>query len=228
MYSVTWLGLFGESSAIRLALDSINQTFPPLSTAIASGAASALGTPNSATASDELTGAYLDIVWLLDTTGKPSETLPWLDKALAIERKMVEAKPSQQQYREYLGDGLRYRGIILQKCSRPAELVSAFRESIAILEGLGQPSPGNLYDLACAQSLLSGVASETGSGMTTAAARATADTAIATLRRVFDAGWKQLAHMRADSDLAPVRSRPEYQMLEQDMAMPAEPFAHAE
>ena len=50
MYSVTRLGLFGESSAIRLAFDSINQTFPPLSTAIVSGAAPAVGTANSATA----------------------------------------------------------------------------------------------------------------------------------------------------------------------------------
>ena len=40
-YSVTLVGLFGENSAIRLAFDSMNQTFPFLSTAIASGPAPA-------------------------------------------------------------------------------------------------------------------------------------------------------------------------------------------
>jgi hypothetical protein len=38
-YSVIRLGLFGESSAIRLAFDSMNQRFPPFSAAIAAGAA---------------------------------------------------------------------------------------------------------------------------------------------------------------------------------------------
>ena len=66
---------------------------------------------------------------------------------------------------------------------------------------------------------------ETGSGMTTADARAEADNAMKTLRRAFAAGWKNLAHTRADTDLDPVRSRPDYQMLELDMAMPADPFA---
>src|SRR5262249_15855797 len=50
LYSVIRLGLFGESSAILLAFDSINQMLPVFSTAIAAGAAPALSTANSATA----------------------------------------------------------------------------------------------------------------------------------------------------------------------------------
>ncbi len=76
---------------------------------------------------------------------------------------MVEAEPSQEQYRKYLGDGLRHRGIVLQKCSRPAEAVLAFRNSIELLEGLANPRPGDVYDIACSQSLLSGAAAEAGS-----------------------------------------------------------------
>ena len=137
----------------------------------------------------QLAPDYLGIADLLTTTGKPSESLPWCDKALAIQRRMVEAEPAG--YRPVLADGIRRRGIVLQKCGRPAEAVSAFREAIAILEGLAHPTPGNLYDLACSQSLLSGVAPDAGSGMTTADAQAEADKAMKTLRRAFAAGWKR-------------------------------------
>ena len=56
-----------------------------------------------------------------------------VDKALAIQRKMVEAELSQS--RDYLAGGLRLRGITLQKCGRPAEAVSAFREAIGCWKG---------------------------------------------------------------------------------------------
>ena len=45
------------------------------------------------------------------------------------------------------------------------------------------------------------------------------------LRRAVAAGWNRPAHMRADTDLDPIRSRPDYQMLVLDLAMPADPFA---
>ncbi len=174
----------------------------------------------------QLAPTYLDIADVLTMTGKPSEALPWCDKALAIQRRMVEG--GRDGSRPVLADGIRRRGITLQKCGRPAEAVLAFREAIASLEGLAHPTPGNLYDLACSQSLLSSVGPETGSGMTTADARAEADNAMKTLRRAVAAGWKNLAHTRGDTDIDPLRSRPDYQMLELDMAMPANPFARPE
>ncbi len=176
---------------------------------------------------NELALAYLDTADLLATTGKASETLPWLDKALAIQRKMVEAKPSHQQYRQYLGDGLRHRGIVLQKCGRPAEAILAFRDAIEILEGLANPSPGDLYDIACSQSLLSGAVVEAGSGLTVAAGRAEADKAMERLRLAIAAGWSQAALMRTDTDLDPIRSRSDFQLLIMDLVWPIDPFAPA-
>jgi eukaryotic-like serine/threonine-protein kinase len=117
---------------------------------------------------------------------------------------------------------------VLQKCGRPADAVLAFRDAIEILEGLANPSPGDLYDIACCQSLLAGAAVEAGSGLTVAAGRAEADKAMERLRRVIAAGWSQAAWMRTDADLDPIRSRPDFQLLMMDLAFPAEPFARGD
>ena len=114
---------------------------------------------------------------------------------------------------------------MLRKCGRPAEADSAFREAITILEGLANPRAIDIYDIACNQSLLAGVASEAGSGLSAADARARADEAMESLHRAVAAGYRQAAQMRADSDLDPIRARPDFQMLMLDLAFPAEPFA---
>src|SRR6202030_3186475 len=97
----------------------------------------------------------------------------------------VDAEPSHQQYRRYLLVGLRRRGIVLQKCGRPAEAILAFRNAIDVLEGIAKPRPGDLYDIACCQSLLAGAALEVGSGLTVAAGQAEADKAMDRLRRAI-------------------------------------------
>ena len=60
------------------------------------------------------------------TTGNPSEA-SWRGWACWDRRKLVEAK--RPNHPNDLAEGLRRAGIALQKCVRPAEAVSAFRES---------------------------------------------------------------------------------------------------
>ena len=45
------------------------------------------------------------------------------------------------------------------------------------------------------------------------------------LREAVTAGFRDLAHIRTDTDLDPLRSRPDFQLLMMDLAFPAEPFA---
>jgi tetratricopeptide (TPR) repeat protein/tRNA A-37 threonylcarbamoyl transferase component Bud32 len=170
----------------------------------------------------ELARAYLGIGDLLTTTGAPSEALPWYDKAVAIQRRLVEAELSGSQ--QNLASSLRLRGITLQKCGRAAEAVSAFREAINLLAGIASPTSGDIYDLACCQSLLSGVAPDAGSGLAAADGQADADQAILSLRRAFAAGWKRLDYMRADTDLDPICGRRDYQVLILDHVFPRNPF----
>jgi eukaryotic-like serine/threonine-protein kinase len=175
-----------------------------------------------------LAWAYVDLGGLHDAMGKPSEASSCFDKAIAIRRKMIAADPSTPSYRSDLATTFRHRGLAMQKSGRPADAARDFRQSIAVFQSLTKPTPGDFYDLACVQSLISGIAAKAGSGLTSDEGRAAAEQAITTLHRAFDAGWNNPAWMRNDHDLDPIRSRPDFQLLMMkmmDRAFPAEPFS---
>ncbi len=138
---------------------------------------------------------------------------------------MVHADPSTPGVRSNLADTLRRVGVALQKCGRPAEAVSALRQSLAELRGLTAPSARDYYNAACVQSVLSGVAPEAGSGLTAAEGRAAADAAMAALHQAVAAGWRDPAWAQFDPALVPIRSRPDFQLLLMDLAFPAEPLS---
>ena len=156
------------------------------------------------------------------------EALSSHDKALAIRRRLIEADPSTPSYRSDLADTLRRRGVALQKCGRPAEAALTFRQAIAVLQELTNPNCSDFKRMARCQSLLSGVAREAGSGLTAAEGRAAADAAIDSLRRAVATGQLDPAEMRTTPDFDPIRSRPDFQAIFNDLAFPADPFARAE
>jgi hypothetical protein len=95
------------------------------------------------------------------------------------------------------------------------------------MEHLPTLTTGYSYDLACYQALLAGAAANPGSGLTAAEGRAEANRAMSALRRAVAAGYRNLAHMQTDTDLDPLRSRPDFQALMMDLAMPTDPFRHS-
>jgi hypothetical protein len=59
-----------------------------------------------------------------------------------------------------------------------------------------------------------------------AARQALADKAVANLRRAVVAGFREWKWCRVDAPLSALRSRNDFQTLINDMAFPADPFAH--
>ena len=215
----SWIaGIHARASRASEALESYKRAV-----AVASEAADTH--PGDLSFQLQLAVAHFAVADFYSATGEPSEALAWSAKALAIGRKTLEAEPSGQEYRNFLADGLRRRGVVLRRCGRPAEAVVAFREAIAILEGLTNPTTVDVYAIACNQSLLAGAAPEPGSGLTSAEGRAEAAKAMESLRRAVAGGWSRPDQMRVDPDLDPLRARPDFQMLVLDLAMPDEPFA---
>jgi eukaryotic-like serine/threonine-protein kinase len=215
------IGIHFEIARIHARASQVTEAHASYKSAVAVSTRLADAHPRDLAIQSQLAEACKDVADYQSATGKHGEALAFSDKAMAIHRKMFETDPSQQQY---LADGVRRHGIVLRMCGRSAQAVSAFREAITLLEGLASPKPDNIHDLACIQSLLAGVASDTGSGLTAADGQAQADKAMTSLRRAIAAGWNQASHMRVDSNLDPIRPRPDFQMLLRDLAFPHDPF----
>ena len=81
----------------------------------------------------QLAGACNDCVEFHCAAGKPAEALPWSNRAVTIRREMAKG---DSLWPAVLSGELRSYGIVVQKCARPAEAVTAFREAIAILKSL--------------------------------------------------------------------------------------------
>jgi serine/threonine-protein kinase len=179
-------------------------------------------------------GYQSDLAWVYAEFGELHATqhhidqvLSWFDQALRIARHLAASYPATPSLQSELGGLILRRGVALERCGRFAQAVSDFRESIAVLRGLKSPSPSDHVAIAQGLSRLFAVSSETASGLSAADGRAAADDAIKILRETAAAGWRDVALLRDDPDLAPLRSRPDFQSLALDMDFPASPFAAA-
>ena len=161
-----------------------------------------------------------------DQTGHPAEALASFERARAILQKLAEANPTLTLFQNRLAMSHSYVGLARQRGGRPAEAAAEFRRAVAIMERLSslQPDGYNLYNLACFRSLLSGIAAQPGSGLSAAEVDSLGAKAVATLHRAVAAGLQDVAFMRRDTDLDPLRSRPDFQMLLMDLAFPDEPI----
>jgi serine/threonine-protein kinase len=166
---------------------------------------------------EDVAALETELAELHEAMDNPMQAFAAFERLLAIQRKLKKENPSTPKFQSAVVDTLRRRGIMAQKYGRGAEAVADYRELISLLDGLTNPAPADLYMLACSHSLLSGAAGLSGSGLTPADREAEAAKAVAALRRAVTAGWNDAAHTRADTDLAPLRSRPDFQKLLADL-----------
>jgi eukaryotic-like serine/threonine-protein kinase len=174
----------------------------------------------------DLAQSYQGIGSIQDRTGQLSNAFTSFDRARTIFQKLADANPTVTLLQTRLAMSYSYMGQVRQRDGRPAEAAAEFQKAVAIMERISnlQPSSYDLYNLACFQSLLSGIASQPGSGLTDTNVRSLGEQAVATLRRAVDAGLQDVAFMRRDPDLDPLRSRPDFQLLLLDLAFPDEPY----
>jgi serine/threonine-protein kinase len=162
-------------------------------------------------------------------TGKPIEALAALERAIAMQQKLADAHPSVIAFQRILGMCLDGVGGIHLEAGRPAEAAASLRRAVTILERITPMlEPRDRYNLACAHAQLAAIAAMPGSGMTVADGRAEAERAMYWLHLTIATGYRNVALMRRDHELDPLRSRDDFQLLMMDLAMPDDPFARAD
>jgi serine/threonine-protein kinase len=184
--------------------------------------------PNVTQYQYDLARSHNSIGWVLRQTGRPVEALAAKDRAMEILRKLVEADPSDIYFQSYLAGSLSAAGSLQRKTGRVADAVASIRQSVTISERLPILPSVDRYNLACAHAQLADIAAEPGSGMTAAEGRDEAERAMHWLRQAVAAGYRNVALMRRDADIDPLRSRPDFQLLMMDLEFPDDPFARGD
>jgi serine/threonine-protein kinase len=164
---------------------------------------------------------------ILDQTGHPAEALASYQRARAILERLAQTYPTLTLFQNRLAMSHSYIGLVRRRAGRPAEAAAEFRRAVAIMERLSalQPDGFNLYNLACFRALLSGIAAEPGSGLTSREVSSLGEQAVLALHKAVEAGFRNVGLMRRDTDLDALRGRPDFQMLLLDLAFPEKPFA---
>jgi serine/threonine protein kinase/tetratricopeptide (TPR) repeat protein len=162
-----------------------------------------------------LAKSFNDIGYRLRQRGKSADALASYKKALAIQQKLADTHPKDPHYLGDLGNTVASLGALERGEGYPARAAAFFRQAIGIFERLHDPV--DLYDLACCNAMLAGVAADRGSGMTAADVSAAADKAMAALREAVAAGYRDVASMRNDPDLAVLRPRADFQQLMKEL-----------
>jgi tetratricopeptide (TPR) repeat protein len=183
--------------------------------------------PTIAEFQNDLAVTYYNIGNGLVAAGRHGEALPEYEKALAIFQRLADAHPAVPRY----WTGLSVTHVALSRehanTGRRREAASSLREATAALDKIPSPSAGQLYDKACCQALLAGLAAREGSGLTASDGRATADSAMLTLTRAVAAGYRNHAHMARDTDLDPLRGRDDFKKLMTDLEAKSPPEREA-
>jgi tetratricopeptide (TPR) repeat protein len=181
--------------------------------------------PDVAEFRNDLARCYSQTGQVLDSIGEPVAALASIEKARLLREGLAAAQPTVTVYRSNLAITLGYLGAVQRGMGRFGESATNYRRAIGVLDALRTRTPEDDYNLACYHSSLAGLAENPGTGITAADGRDEADRAMNDLCRAAAGGFRMSSLILKDRDLDPLRTRPDFQVLMMDLALPEEPFA---
>ncbi len=165
---------------------------------------------------------------LLSETSAQDQALPLLQEAEEALEKLIRDHPTLIEYREALPEALGLLGRLYRESGRTAEAMHAYQRAREILEALPNPNAEGLYTLAGLQAQCAALArsgERRRAGTDPVERPVSLDEAMKTLHRAIAAGLQGLDRLRQETNLDPLRSRADFQMLTMDLAFPADPFS---
>jgi serine/threonine-protein kinase len=154
--------------------------------------------------------------------GDPAGALRSFEQSREIRTRLVAAHSAVTEYQVGLAAVLTDLGALHRTRGDDTQALENLQEARRILERIPDLNARGLYNLAVAYVQLGGLSAPP---EPPDAPVPWAERAVQALRRAVDAGLAQARHVSRDPDLAPLRSRGDFQNLLRDMAFPAEVFA---
>jgi WD40 repeat protein len=160
--------------------------------------------------------------------GRNAEAAATFQGAVREAESSMERFPGNPTIMDRLIDAGFGLGRIRESMGQAGAALEAYQTALGRVEGQTNLQAITLYNLACLDSLSSALARRVRGSRSQAhelSGTEYADRAMTWLRRSVAAGNRDLDHMKQDTDLDPLRSRPDFQELMMDLAFPNQPFA---
>jgi tetratricopeptide (TPR) repeat protein len=150
-----------------------------------------------------------------------------VERSLAIREELARDFPNSYPFQNGLAKSALSLATVRAAAGRPGEALANIRRAEQIVGRLPDIEPYTLLCMARAYAQYS-AAARRGEGdlppADQAECKAYADRAVAALRRAVTAGFADVAKLRRDTDLDPLRPRRDFQELLMDLSFPADPF----
>jgi tetratricopeptide (TPR) repeat protein len=199
---------------------------------------------------EALGGSLCNLGHLMMYSGQPERALAWYGKAIVNLDGVLQRQPRRARTRQFLCNACMGRAEALDRLRRHGEALLDWDRVVVLAEGpdrggirirrawtlarLGkhaqaiaeaselvqgsQVTSDDTYNIACVYAQSSAVAEEA------PVSKRYATHAVKLLRQAAENGFRNVVHMKQDTDLDPIRNRPDFQGLVMDMTFPADPF----
>jgi serine/threonine-protein kinase len=148
-----------------------------------------------------------------------------IERSLAIHEALAREHPTSSHAQFMLAGCTLYLATEQAAAGRPGEALANIRKAERIAGQIPEVNKGLiLYDIACAYAQCGAPARPGAEGLSPAERAEYDDRAMAALRRAVTAGFADVALLRRDIDLDPLRPRRDFQELSMDLSFPADPF----
>jgi len=195
----------------------------------------------------ELSTGYRNFGHVTGSRGKPADSAEWYAKAIRILTPIYEREPRDVRVRMFLRNGHAGRARALDRLQQFAKAIPDWDKAIELSPTAQQPGlrapraisrlqAGQVaeavaevaeltktpswpapqwYDFACVYAVASGKVADKKDEY--------AKRAVELLQKAVKAGFKDVAHMKEDTDLDPLRNRDDFKKLMAELEKPAEP-----